>query len=653
VTVWESPLKNLRVAAVFAGAVAILAFLNSLNNTFAFDDLYIILENPGIQSLETLPEALVSPYWPGEYGKGLGLWRPMVTGVFGLEWALWGENPVAYHLVNILLHGGVTVLVVLLLGGFLPVQGAFLGGLLFALHPVHVEAVANVVGMAEVQAAFFFLLAALLVQRGGERLPPGRLALVLLFFALAFLTKESAITLMGIVLLLDASHEDLTLSDLPRYLRNRRSLYGGLILVSGLLLFARFQILGSLAQPFAPLGAHLLEEIPRIWTVASTWPHLFRLMVYPQDLVSDYSPAVIPIALGWNAVNVVGALMVLATLVFALFAWRRGSEEGSGLSPRWAGWGVVWFVITLSPTANIVFLSGILLSERTLYLPSVGFVAGAAWLLLSLHKERPRLAVGAIVLALSLMAGRSWTRTPTWENNSEVFNTLIREHPEAGRSQWVLGDSYFQMGNMSAGLRSYRLAVGIIGGHYTLLVEIGQKLQGAGYDRAAEVLLSFAWEDEPDLGHAPGLLAPIYDRQGRFVKSGEAARAALARDSTLFVHHHLLSRSLAAQGRLEEARASRMATIRFADGDHWQQWAWLAELEVALGDTVGALAAMDSALIRGGSVEESRQIDSLFSTLGLRQEGETHTESARDSQNPSTSGGGSEKDVPPDKSLRH
>lgn len=637
--VWESPLKSVRVAAVFAGAVAILAFLNSLGNGFAFDDLYIILENTGIHRLGTLPQALASPYWPGENGMGLGLWRPMVTGVFGLEWALWGNIPVGYHVVNVLLHGGVTVLVVLLLGEILPVAGAFLAGLLFALHPVHVEAVANVVGMAEIEAAFFFLLAALLIQRGGERLSPGRLALVLLFYALAFLAKESAITLLGVVLLLDSAREDLTLSDLPRYLRSRWPLYGGMLLVAGILLFARFQVLGSLARPFAPLGAHLLDEIPRIWTVAGSWPHLFRLLAFPQDLISDYGPAVIPIALGWGLVNTVGAVMVLSTLVFALFAWRRGLLGPERLSARAAGWGVVWFVITLSPTANIVFLSGILLSERTLYLPSVGFAAAAAWLILRLHQERPRLALGAVVLALSLMGARSWTRTPTWKNNLEVFNTLITEHPEAGRSQWVLGDTYLQTGQWSEGLRSYRLAIGIIGGHYTLLVEIGQKLMGAGYDRPAQFILRFAWEDRPEMGAAPGLLAVLYDRDRLFFEAEAAARVSLAVDSTLPVQHHILSRALAAQRRFAEAREARLAAIQNGEGDHWEQWGWLAELELALGDTAGARAALDSARLRGASLRLSRQIDSFFLGLGLLDIEEIPPESARDSQNPRPGGG--------------
>lgn len=637
--VWESPLKTLRVAAVLSWAVAVLAFTNSLDNGFAYDDVQIIQENSGIQSLETLPEAVMSPYWPGDYGRGLGLWRPLTTGIFGLEWALWGDVPVGFHLVNVLLHAGVTALAVLLLGQILPVAGAFLAGLLFAVHPVHVEAVANVVGMAELLSAFLFLLACLVIQRGGHRLSPGRLLAVLLLYALAFLTKESAITLVGIVLLLDSAGSELRVRDLGSYLRDRWPLYGGMLLVAGVLLLARYRILGSLARPFAPLGADLLEEIPRIWTVAATWPHVFRLLFFPMDLSADYGPAVIPISLGWNPVNALGVVLVLAMLSFAFFTWRQGPLAPGRVGPRAVGWGIVWFVITISPTSNLAFLSGILLSERTLYLPSVGFATALAWLLIRFHAERPRFASVLVVAVLVLLAARSWTRTPTWYDNMEVFNTLVREHPEAGRSQWILGDAYFQAGRTSEGLRSYRLAIGLIGGHYTLLAEVGRRLVGLGHDRAAELILRHAWEDQPDLGFAPGLLATVYHRQSRWPEAEAAARASLADDPTQSVQHHILSRALAARGCLEEAREARIAAIRSGEGAHWEQWGWLSELELARGDSVAARAAMDSARARSTGPGQSRRIDSFFRNLGLLDGEELFPDTARNLQNTRPDGG--------------
>jgi len=635
VKVWESPFRSPRAAAVLAGAVGVLLFLNSLANGFAFDDNPIIRDNEAIQSLGTLPGALVAPYWPGEHGQSLALWRPVVTGLYGLEWNLWGGVPVGYHLLNVLLHAAVTVLVVLLLAELMPVAAAFVAGLVFAVHPVHVEAVSNVVGRAEVLSALFFLGALLLIVRGGERLSPARLLLVLLLYALAFLTKESAVTLLGIVFLLDAARSELTFGNLASYLRRRGLLYLGLVAVAGGILYARFLVLGNVARPFPPLGADILEDVPRIWTVAATWPHIVRLLFFPRALVVDYGPAVIPIAFGWNAANGVGVVMVLAILVLSLLTWRQGVRmDRSTLTPRALGFGVLWFVITLSPTSNFFFLSGILLSERTLYLPSVGFAAVVGWAVLRLYRVRPRLAPGVVGVALLLLAARSWVRTPTWKSDLDVFNTLILEHPESGRSQWILGDLLFAAGRRSDALRAYRVAIGILGGHYSLLTEMGRTFMGAGYTDAAELILTYAWRNNPEFGVAPGLLATIYDQQGRYEEAEAVSRMRLAEDSTDAVQYHLLSRALEHQGRFREASEARRASIRHGEGDHWEQWVWLARLEVAAGDTAGAWAALDSARQRVLTPDESRQIDSLALFLGGGGPGLTTPDSANNSQNP-------------------
>jgi hypothetical protein len=112
---WDSPLRSVRSAVFLAGAAAVLLSANSVLNDFAFGDISIIVENTEIQDLSTLPKALISPYWPNEYGKDLGLWRPVATAFYGIQWAAWGENAAMFHLLNVLLHGVVTALVVLVL----------------------------------------------------------------------------------------------------------------------------------------------------------------------------------------------------------------------------------------------------------------------------------------------------------------------------------------------------------------------------------------------------------------------------------------------------------------------------------------------------------------------------------------------------------
>ena len=167
---WDSPLRSVRSAAFLSGAAAVLLSVNSVLNDFAFDDLPVVIQNTSIQDLGTLPKALVSPYWPNEYGQDLGLWRPLTTAFYGIQWAFWGENPAMFHALNVVLHGVVTALVVVVLAELVPLGLAFVAGLLFAVHPVHVEAVANVVGLAEVLSSALYLGACLVFLRAGHRI---------------------------------------------------------------------------------------------------------------------------------------------------------------------------------------------------------------------------------------------------------------------------------------------------------------------------------------------------------------------------------------------------------------------------------------------------------------------------------------------------
>ncbi|RMH11239.1 MAG: hypothetical protein D6701_15335 [Gemmatimonadetes bacterium] len=612
--------RSRRGAAVLVWALAIAAHLNTLGNDFAYDDRPIIVENEGIHRLSDLPQALTEPYWPNEYGQELGLWRPVTTAVFGVLWAAVGENAVPFHILLVLLHGAVTALVLLVAAELIPLRWALAGAAIFAVHPVHVEAVANLVGMAEVLSSAAFLLACLVLLRRGVALGAAGLVAIWGLYAFAFLTKESAVTLPGVVLLLDAMRREWRVRDLGEYLRRRGVLYAGLAAVAVVVLWARVQVLGSVASPFGPLGATLIEhEVPRIWTVAGTWPHYLRLLFFPAELSADYSPAVVPILLGWGAQNVLGAVLVLLVLAGAWAAWRAGAPErrsSDPVTPRAVTFGVLWFVITISPVANVVFLSGVLLAERTLYLPSVGFVIAAAWGAAMLHRERPRAAVLGIAAALALMSARTLTRNETWRDNFTVFDTLLAEHPESGRAQWLLGDANFIVGNHPEAFQAYRAAISLLHGSYPLLVEVGRRLLIAGREEAAVAVLERAWKDEPERAIAPQVLAVIYQRQGRWEDAVRAARAAdRVYQGSDAVTLHLLAQSLGRLGRWRESATERRRTIRAPGGDRWQQWYWLAGAEAAAGDTAAALAALDSARVRIPGSPWVRQIDSLALTL--------------------------------------
>ncbi len=613
----------MRSAALLAGVLASVVFANSLWNGFAYDDSRIILDNTELHSLETLPGAVFKPYWHGQEGAvELGLWRPTTTLLLGLEYAVSGENPALYHAVNVLGHALVSALVVFVLAHLVALPIAFVAGLLFALHPVHVEAVANVVGGAEVMATAFLLLAVLLHLRGPSSW--GRAIAVGAIYALAFGAKEIAVTLPGVLFLVDAARSRLGFRDLGAYLREHWRTYLSLVVVAAAMLTIRAQILGSLANSEVALGSRLLREIPRVWTLAEVWTHYVRLMVFPLDLASDYTPAVIPISTGFHALNSVGVVLALLTFAGALFSWRHqllgpqrdsGPELGPGsVSARVFGFGVLWFAITISPVSNVLFIAGVLLAERTLYLPSMGAVVILAWLLVSLVQQRRRVGLAALALVMVLGGWRSWTRTPTWLDDGTMFQTLIDDYPHSGRSQWLMGDIYMAQGQQSEALRAYREAIPNLGEHYGLTLEVGRKLLAGGNLRGAEALLRKAWGEAPHLASPPALLGVVYSQMGDAQRTEQALTAAIELQPDNGVSHHLMSWALGQQGRWGESAAARGRVIELGD-DAWQQWTSLADLHARAGDLDAARAALRSARDRAGTEEEKAQVELFAAQL--------------------------------------
>lgn len=625
-----SPLKSVRSAAWLSGMLAIAVYANSLANEFAYDDLHILVDNESVHSLATLPEAIVSSWWPNESGEVLGLWRPTSTALLGLQYALWADNPTPYHIVNVVAHGLTTGVVVLLVAEFLSLPVALASGVIFALHPVHTEAVANVIGLAEIISTLFFLLACLLHMRGGPRSHWRTVLPVALLYALAFGAKEIAVTLPGVIFLLDAARGDLGFAGLPRYLRDRWKMYGALAATAGVMLAIRFAVLGSIASPLGPLGADLLTQgVPRIWTLGEIWSHYIRLMVFPIDLSSDYSPNVIMIGLGWHALNTAGVVMVLAILAGCIVAWRRPPLAPKTDSARAVAFGVLWFLITISPVSNVLFLAGVLLAERTLYLPSVGAIVGMAWLVIRFYHRRRAVAVVCMLAGASFMSWRTWTRNPVWKDNLTVFGRMIADYPQSGRSQWVLGDLFLMQGRTSEGLVSYRAAIGILGHHYFLITQIARKLISLDRKEAAERLLLRALEEHPEFATAPQLLSVIYSERGDAVEAERYLRQALALVPEDRVSNHLLAWALTEQGRYGEAIAARRAAIELGEGDYWQQWVSLAYLEAFNGDTTAARVALDSARVKAVTEGGIRQVDSLYvELLGFLPESDTLSASA-------------------------
>src|SRR5690606_32749305 len=196
-----------RSGAAVTALAALALYALSLRNGFAYDDVPLILLDARVHSLRNLRDIVFGPYWPAG-AEDLAIWRPLTTLSFAVDWALSDGRAAWFHATNTALNAVACVLAFLVLCEFFTPAAALVGALLFTVHPVHVEAVANVVGRAEMLAGIPMLAACLLwARRSAEEVrPTGRIVLATaVLFAVALLAKESAAMLPFLLLLIDAA----------------------------------------------------------------------------------------------------------------------------------------------------------------------------------------------------------------------------------------------------------------------------------------------------------------------------------------------------------------------------------------------------------------------------------------------------------------
>ena len=441
-----------RSAAAIAVALALVIYLPSLGNGFAHDDDGDIVGNTTVHGLANTGEILTSPY-RGAVPAGRSPYRPVTSLTYALNWSMGSGSPVPFHAFNVALHGANTALVTILLTtlGATPLL-ALLGGAVFAVHPVHVEAVANSVGRADALMALFVLLGALAYLRR-FRSDWARVGLVSLAYAMALASKENGVVLPALLLVLS-----LLFPGRPeRTARAQLPVFAALAGVLTLYLTVRYQVLGTLFHQDAAAYIVVLPPWLRMTTAVANVTELARLFLFPADLVVNYGPDVI-IPSGIGALRFwLGGGVFLAVGALAVSTLRR--------SP-WMTLGIVWVVLSLTVVGNVLFPVGFWVAERTLYLPSVGIsllaVGLAQYAVGFLRESPPRLrwsAVGAATLLVVLGGARTWTRTPSWYDTETVFMTLAEEHPESFRAQWWMGARLMDAGEQDRGLEWLSQAV--------------------------------------------------------------------------------------------------------------------------------------------------------------------------------------------------
>ena len=418
---------------------AVTVFLGALLNGYALDDIPIVATNPFVHSWRALWQAFGEPYWP--HAAGAAMYRPLAVASYVLDWHLGGAA--LLHAVNLVWHAATSVAVAALArrwsGGS---QGAaLLAGVVFAVHPVHVEAVANIIGRTELMATFFAVLSVWIV------LEHDHLWWSLAAWTLGLFSKETAIVVPALVI---AGW----IASVGRQPSRRRMLaYGlGWLGLGSAYLALRWSVLHSAAHHLAvaPVFVEASPIAVRL-TAISSFTDFARLLVFPLKLRADYSPAertLVTTSLDGRVLLGLGCLLAWVALV--VWAWRRGR--------RVEAFGLLWIVIALMPVSNLLFPSGVLVAERTLYLPSVGFaLAVAVWV-----KEVPIRRWWAVAALVVLLGGvRTALRVPVWASQQSVLASVIKDSPRSYVVPLSQAETYLAAHEPEQALESIRAMVGI------------------------------------------------------------------------------------------------------------------------------------------------------------------------------------------------
>lgn len=434
--------SDLLLAVLIAG-LTLVAYSNSFQVPFVFDDVRSIVENPRIRDLNnyTEPRMLTRP-------------RPLVELTFALNYHWHGLNLEGYHLVNLLIHicnGWLVYLLTLLIAqklcaGFPHRFTALVAALFFTLHPLQTQAVTYIVQRYTSLAAFFYLAAVLLFIMGrtfqtrnvaSNRSSRINIALcfglTLLCGILAFLSKQHTASLPGAILLVEFILFDRTWAGWKRKLT---------WLIPALMLFLA-AILYNVGFFSRSTGQGLLEDVSSLMQETddisrSTYLYTqmrvivlyLRLVILPVGQNLDYMyPFVSSFREGWTPLGF-GILLLLAVAGIAAFKKYPILTLGIG-----------WFFITLAVESSIIPIRDALFEHR-MYLP----LAGVAWIAGhaagALYQHARQVALAGVLAVMLLLAGATFLRNQVWQSHISLWQDTVAKAPHNYRAHVNLAMAY-------------------------------------------------------------------------------------------------------------------------------------------------------------------------------------------------------------------
>ncbi|MFC1679466.1 kelch repeat-containing protein, partial [Elusimicrobiota bacterium] len=423
----------------------VLAWHNTLENGFVYDDQVNVVENKGIRSLTPLSKFLDPAVSSSDEKMNRMMWRPLTRLVWAVDYRIGGLDPRSYHLTNVVFHVVNALLVywlVLLL--FKRRGAAFITSLVFLIHPVQAESVAWVNGLPNVMYLFFYLLAFIAFVRWREGGAKTGYALSLAFFGAALLCKEMSVTLPAVLVL---------------YLFMRQRREGGLRLLEYVSVLPHFLLLAAfMAVRGAVLGNTSLTgnwaggPLPMALTMLKGFAYYVKLALAPYPLSLEYLFSVSRVV----DVSVLGSIVLLGCLAWIGFS--RLKRE-----PR-LGFGILLFFLVLAPVSNLIPIEAII-NERSLYFSMVGWglVVSAilGWTLKTRLGQSGVLRAAALAALCIAYAGVTIDRNRDWKDTYSLAKAGLETCPQSARLHYAMGKAHAQRGEWRPAIEEYRTALAI------------------------------------------------------------------------------------------------------------------------------------------------------------------------------------------------
>lgn len=424
-----------RWQSIVVFVIAIICYSNTFNHGFVLDDDVVYLKNSFVQNgAAGLKDIFTHGFLYGFNQRNDQSYRPLVLANFAIEHQLFGNDPKAHHIIGVLLYSLLCVLIYQFLILLFKNQYrwmAFWVALIYCLHPIHTEVVANIKGRDEILHAIFVILSLMQALKFTDSNNKAHLSYSLIFLFLALLCKEMAVTMLGVVPLILYVFRHLELK--------KTFLISTYFLIPIVLYFLiRNVILDDLAFE------EKMTVINNTLAAAATWQeHIgtatiillkyIQLLIWPTEFSWDYSTPYFPIHDFSSPKALISFIILLGAIIAStyLVISKRNMISASFLL----------FVIPFSIVSNYFILIGCTLGERFMFFPSLGFILMVAlifsWVfdqIDGLSDQRKQQWSYLVIVPLLFLSFQTVERNGDWKNNERLFRSAMEVTPNNSRA---------------------------------------------------------------------------------------------------------------------------------------------------------------------------------------------------------------------------